>query len=211
MVLGGGTASGAPTTGAHVLGEEVTDVLGNRWFCTVAGTPGTWVAVGLHKIAQTVLAAPAATIDFSSIPATYETLILTMMGAGTNASTAVTVSCRLNNDSGATYDWSNQTTGGNSWTNGDTSFQLGGFFPGANAQAADSGAVDLLLPSYARTTLRKTIHGRQDGPINVDANNIHQSQFVGSWHSTAAVNQITLRISAGNYAIGSVATLYGRP
>lgn len=46
VTLAGGTASGAPTTGAHVKGELVTDDLGRVWFCSVAGTPGTWLLVG---------------------------------------------------------------------------------------------------------------------------------------------------------------------
>ncbi len=38
----GGTVSGAPTTGAHLLGDWATDQAGKRWTCTIAGTPGTW-------------------------------------------------------------------------------------------------------------------------------------------------------------------------
>lgn len=46
ITLAGGTASGAPTTGAHIKGEFVLDDTGAGWYCTVAGTPGTWVASG---------------------------------------------------------------------------------------------------------------------------------------------------------------------
>lgn len=38
----GGTVGGAPTTGAHLLGDWATDQAGRRWTCTAAGTPGTW-------------------------------------------------------------------------------------------------------------------------------------------------------------------------
>lgn len=44
--LAGGTTSGAPTTGAHAKGEVVMDDTGTGWYCTVAGTPGTWVQIG---------------------------------------------------------------------------------------------------------------------------------------------------------------------
>jgi hypothetical protein len=40
----GGTTSGAPTTGAFVIGDYVVDQTGKIWICTVAGSPGTWVA-----------------------------------------------------------------------------------------------------------------------------------------------------------------------
>lgn len=39
-------ASGAPTSGTHVLGESYIAEDGQLWVCTSAGTPGTWVAVG---------------------------------------------------------------------------------------------------------------------------------------------------------------------
>lgn len=42
----GATASGHPTTGAHLLGDFVIDQTGAIWVCTTAGTPGTWTQVG---------------------------------------------------------------------------------------------------------------------------------------------------------------------
>jgi hypothetical protein len=39
----GATASGAPASGAHLLGDYVLDQTGTFYICTVAGTPGTWV------------------------------------------------------------------------------------------------------------------------------------------------------------------------
>ncbi len=43
--LAGGAASGAPTTGTHVAGELEVDALGFPWYCTVGGTPGTWICL----------------------------------------------------------------------------------------------------------------------------------------------------------------------
>lgn len=43
VVLAGSTTSGAPTTGTHVAGEIVLDDTGRVYYCTVGGTPGTWV------------------------------------------------------------------------------------------------------------------------------------------------------------------------
>lgn len=40
----GATAAGAPTTGTFAIGDFVIDQSGTLWICTVAGTPGTWVA-----------------------------------------------------------------------------------------------------------------------------------------------------------------------
>jgi hypothetical protein len=47
--LMGSTTSGAPTTGTFSLADIVVDQTGQIWICTAAGTPGTWVAVGLTQ------------------------------------------------------------------------------------------------------------------------------------------------------------------
>lgn len=41
-----GTASGAPASGTWVAGDIVPAADGTFWFCTVGGTPGTWVQSG---------------------------------------------------------------------------------------------------------------------------------------------------------------------
>jgi hypothetical protein len=41
----GATASGAPTTGAHLAGDWAWALDGHIWFCTANGTPGTWSEV----------------------------------------------------------------------------------------------------------------------------------------------------------------------
>lgn len=46
LTISGANASGAPASGAHVKGEIAGDDTGKLWYCTVAGTPGTWVQIG---------------------------------------------------------------------------------------------------------------------------------------------------------------------
>lgn len=46
LTLSGANASGAPASGTHVKGQIAGDDTGKLWYCTVAGTPGTWVDVG---------------------------------------------------------------------------------------------------------------------------------------------------------------------
>jgi hypothetical protein len=41
----GATASGAPTTGAHLVGDWCWALDGALWLCTANGTPGTWAQV----------------------------------------------------------------------------------------------------------------------------------------------------------------------
>jgi len=51
LLITGANASGAPASGAHVKGEIAGDDTGKLWYCTVAGTPGTWVAIGGSGVA----------------------------------------------------------------------------------------------------------------------------------------------------------------
>lgn len=43
--LVGGNTTGAPSSGAHVKGEFAPDDAANLYYCTAAGTPGTWLPV----------------------------------------------------------------------------------------------------------------------------------------------------------------------
>ena len=56
------------------------------------------------KLAETLLVAPAASITFSGIPATFSHLEIEWHARGDVAGTSTTILLRLNNDSGANYD-----------------------------------------------------------------------------------------------------------
>ncbi|MGW1609399.1 hypothetical protein ACWCQZ_08375 [Streptomyces sp. NPDC002285] len=43
-IMGRRTTAGAPTAGTWAAGDTVQDSAGTWWLCTVAGSPGTWVA-----------------------------------------------------------------------------------------------------------------------------------------------------------------------
>ena len=57
----GATASGAPATGTFAVGDFVVDQTGKFYVCTVAGTPGTWGAVGGSPTLTTLSIAYAST------------------------------------------------------------------------------------------------------------------------------------------------------
>jgi hypothetical protein len=64
------SVAGAPTTGTWVVGNWVIDSLGRTFYCTVAGTPGTWVAA----VPATATTATTATTALASNPSTTATL-----------------------------------------------------------------------------------------------------------------------------------------
>lgn len=58
----GGTASGAPSTGAFLTGDFAVDQTGFIWVCTAGGSPGTWIKAGtsLDTTASDIVALAAA-------------------------------------------------------------------------------------------------------------------------------------------------------
>lgn len=166
------------------------------------------------KIAQTVLVATAATIDFTSIPATFEDLLIVVQARGDTAAVATQVSLRFNNDSGGNYDsqdlYGNNVLAAAGVASAGTSASLGQM-PAATGTTAAAALFDVVVPAYARTTFHKQGFMR-NGRFSTEGTG---STYISSasalnWRSTAAINRVTLIPSAGNFDIGTVATLYGR-
>ena len=62
--LVGGTASGAPVSGTFAVGDLSVDQTGKVYVCSVAGSPGTWVQIGLSTT-NSVITAPLETFNSS--------------------------------------------------------------------------------------------------------------------------------------------------
>ena len=102
----GATASGAPTTGTFAVGDFVVDQSGNEWVCTVAGTPGTWVA--LRNATQLQGTAVSSTAPTSNQVLTYN--------SGTTSWTPTTPAAGALTTA-SSYITSNFTTTGGAYNN----------------------------------------------------------------------------------------------
>jgi hypothetical protein len=78
----GAVASGAPASGAHVVGDWTIDQTGRMYICTVLGTPGTWVRSG-STISKTLVNITMSTADGSVLPSGSSTLVYTIPVAST--------------------------------------------------------------------------------------------------------------------------------
>lgn len=167
------------------------------------GTPS------LVKISTQVLGAAAATIDFSSIANSYEDLVLIVQGRGTNASAVVNVLLRMNGDSGANYNSSRWNRLGSNalvaQTSGDVAEMAAGSAPAGRAHQFIIEVVN-----YKRTTFQKTAYGSNGVSSSDAAGGQYPQHAEVVWRNTAAITQLTLSLSAGNFDTGTVATLYGR-
>lgn len=167
---------------------------------------------GLVKLQQTKLASPAASVTFSSIPATYTNLSVTIVASCSNASAVCGVAPQFNGDTGANYEWDFIQGNGATVTAGTFDSQVSGFvgnIAGGSAPANSAGTIHVRIPDYAGgfTKLTNAMNYTVDATTITSTKLLIQSGTV--WNSTAAINSITFIVSAGNFTTGSIFTLYG--
>ena len=172
---------------------------------------GTVSSGAVSVIARTVLGSDTASVDFTGIPATYENLMVTYLARGTGSDTWSRVHLRFNGDSGPNYQYGSGGRTGASFVAADGASgqaqMVVGLLTDASASAAYPAAGTLTVAGYARTVFNKVV-----SCVDVSsASTVHHGAILtgGLWASTAAVNQVTLLPSSGNFVAGSVFTLYG--
>jgi hypothetical protein len=163
------------------------------------------MATTYDKIATTTLSSAAATIDFTSIAASWTDLRLVVVVSST--STATNFQVRFNSDTAANYS--------STYLNGNgTAASSGKNTSATNIQFTDVTATSTTVPqmytmdifSYAGSTYKTAL-----GTSSQDYNGSGSSaSIVGLWRSTSAITSITLKTSgAPTFSIGTTATIYG--
>lgn len=153
-----------------------------------------------EAIATQTLGSSASSVTFSSIPSTYTDLVLVAAAIGTGD---LQIYGRVNGDSGTNYSntflASNGTSASSIRQNNTNVFQSDYWF----AVSTDGGLTTYNFMNYSSTSMNKVILTRS-GLGNKGTNAI-----VNMWRNTAAINSITLTVSANNFATGSTFSLYG--
>lgn len=163
-------------------------------------------------IADTELAADAASISFAAIAATYAHLVLLFTARGDVAATSTVLAVRFNGDGGANYDWiESQANGaGTVLTQGtaETIMRLGSI-SADSAPANVFAQVRLEVFDYADPTTRKVCASSYAVKLADAANGHYTGTAAGFYRTAGAVDRIDLIPGAGNLRAGSRATLYG--
>lgn len=159
-------------------------------------------------------------IDFENLQQDYDTLEVEVNARSTFTVEKQDLKLRINADPGANYDEQalrhvGDSGGGSAAVTtienrGLTTFQHAGLMTGSTAPAGSFGYTRIKIPNYAHTDKRKTMLAE----TGVNHGTIAQSQVrqdaMGQWKSTAAVYKLTLFPgSGGNFATGTVVTIYG--
>jgi hypothetical protein len=174
-----------------------------------------WVPAGMQLIASNTLGVAAASVTFSSIPATFSGLMLTGCAQASGAAFNVDCTIRINSDSGANYamtTWDASQAAQNpagSFTNANTSLIWGLGIPGTSFNANRAGGFSVLWPNYSNTTLNKvSLHDTWLGDGGTSYT-VHKRW--GFWAGTSAMNALLITCGSGNFTAGSSFNLYGMP
>ena len=155
-----------------------------------------------EPIATNTLGSAATSITFSSIPATYTDLRLVFVGT---VSSATDAKIRLNSDTGSNY--STTALYGTGSAAGST-YGAASFFNASFGGVLSTTVPSLItadLFSYAGST-NKTALTEQSSDYNGTG---AVTRAVSLWRNTAAITSVQIYVSAGNFNIGTTATLYG--
>jgi hypothetical protein len=201
-----------PVNGRWVLAQDgtATRCLGGTWTAFGASGSGSGSGGALTQIAQIVVSGSSTTtINFGSIPATYDSLEVQFVGTMSSGSNNDFLEMQLNGDTAADYFWSHIEGGSLAVSNYNSTSDTKLNVALINGNTAQPAVMTLDMPGYASTVLQKTFSSTgtfQNGPGNSAL-----SLFGGTWTSTAAVNAISLFNHGGSYFIaGDVVTLYGK-
>jgi len=158
-----------------------------------------------EPIATTTLASTSATINFNSIPATYTDLRISLILFTTSNGNPL---LELNNDSSSLYSYTAMRGDGGGTVVSNRSTANPNALMGFGGSGATGGIPALSLidifsytGSTFKTILSNTASDKNGSGIT--------STLVNLYRSTAAISTIKLLSDAGNFDVGTTATLYG--
>jgi hypothetical protein len=154
-----------------------------------------------EPIATTTLGTTAASITFSTIPATYTDLRIVFTGLDTSGGDWNRI--RFNGDTGSNYSATYIDGDGTSATSGRGT-SLTGIY-GAVISDVHPSLATIDIFSYTGST-NKTVLVSASNDQNGSGVTRH---IVGLWQDTSAITSVTLLMNSGNMAAGATATLYG--
>ena len=150
----------------------------------------------------TVGSGGAASIDFSSIPATYTDLCVK---TSLRCSTADNIYIKLNNSS-ASFNVKFLYGSGSAAASGGQADAYVGTANASTYTANSFGSAELYIPNYAGST-NKSISS--DSVQETNATTAYAVLAASLWSNTAAINQVTLSPNGGVFVEHSTAYLYG--
>ena len=169
-------------------------------------TANTFVQIGATVTVSTAVA----TIEFTSIPATYTDLVLKLSAKTSRSGDSsddgyVTFNSATTNFSYKMLIGTGTGTGSGS---GSSASSIYDFTPNGNGTNATGiwGSADIYIPNYASANHKSV---SMDAVMENNAAASYQYLTAGLWANTAAITSIKLQADLGNFVQYSTASLYG--
>jgi hypothetical protein len=159
-------------------------------------------------ISSNVLGSSAASVTFSSIPATYTDLVLRISDRLDNAGTSTNSNVQFNGDTATNYSRIVLAGSGSAASSSLNATQAFSRYlsNGGGTTASTFDSTEIYIPSYQVS---------QNKPLSIftvtetNATAVDMQITASLWRNTAAITSITLTPSSGNYVSGSSFYLYG--
>ena len=166
------------------------------------------MATTMKLIAKNVLGSDAADVTFSSIPGTYDDLLvlISARNARTNASDNIhDLYMKINT---VTTNRSRRSLEGNgaAASSGSASDAYIGSTPAATATSSTFGSLEIYIPNYAGSTNKSFLI---TGVTETNATTAYIQAIAGLWSSTAAITELNFYHTNWNTLSGSSFFLYG--
>ncbi len=159
-------------------------------------------------ISSNTLTSSAASVTFSSIPATYTDLVLRISARSAEVATITSIELEFNATASG-YSFTRLRGNGSAASSSRASSQTQltvGTIPAASATSNTFGSIEVYLPSYTASQ-NKPISGFNVGENNATAADIYT--HAGLWSNTATISSIILDLGGQNFVSGSSFYLYG--
>ena len=163
------------------------------------------MATTYEPIATTTLTSAAASITFSSIPATYTDLRLVLVAS--NTINNYNIRFRFNGDTTANYNdivlYGNRSAAACS-TDSNITENIANYSLGMPITPI-YGLYTFDVMGYAGSTYKTTMNTASEDQLTQG----EVSTIINMWESTSIITQISVRVTGANFTIGTSATLYG--
>ena len=164
----------------------------------------------MKLIESKTLASAAASVNFTSIPQTYDDLLLVCSFRSDRATNSGNLGLRLNNDSGSNYSFRRLRGNGSASESLAETYNWLNLYHTTTAgsdTASTFGNTQIYIPNY-KSSVAKSLS--IDGVNENNATLAYQTIFAGLWTGTAAITSIQIEENfGGNWVQYSSASLYG--
>lgn len=166
-----------------------------------------WQLIQAYNVGDSITAAPAASITFSSIPQTYKSLKIVLSLRSDGANIATGIQFKLNNTTANSSKRDIQGNGASVTSSSASSATAeSSNTVGASATANTFNNVEITIPNYSGSTNKVF---SVDGVTENNAATAYQDLQAWLTTVTSGITSIVLAPNSGSFVFGSTATLYG--